>query len=173
MGFAETVIHRRLIDHARQESRHVSNVPYSSFDSETEDGESIINRVEMDQAMKAYTVERFTDERKIEIAMLSEEMALFGITFNDLVEHSPRHKDSRDMLLRTGRSLAKNVKLFQFLMTKKQLPIKELCQLEPISRKTAERHRKYLIAVALIANGTYPFLHEYIGLERLGEGERA
>ncbi len=171
LGFAETVINRRLIDYTRQESRHASNIPYSAFESEGEDGESTVNRVEVIQAMEAYTKERTADERKMEIAALTEELAIFGITFGDLVQHSPRHKDSREMLLRMGRRLAIEENMFQFLREKRQLPIKELCEAESVSRKTAERHRKYLIAVALIAFGTYPFLQEYIGLDRYGKGE--
>ncbi len=170
LSFAKTVINRRLIDYVRQESRHAAVVPYSAFDSEAEDGESRVNQIEVAQALEAYSRERTVDERKMEIAALTEEMALYGITFNDLIEHSPRHQDSRNTLLRMGRRLANEEKMFIFLREKRQLPIKELCEAEFVSRKTAERHRKYLIAVSLIAYGTYPFLQEYIGLDRYGKG---
>jgi RNA polymerase sigma factor len=170
LGFAETVIHRRLIDHLRQESRHASNVSYSTFDSIGEDGQSTVNQIEVHQALVAYNEERTADERRMEIGALTEEMALYGIAFEDLVKHSPRHQDSRDMLLRMGRRLASEERLLQFLREKHQLPVKELCELEEVSRKTVERHRKYLIAVALIAYGTYPFLQEYIGLDQQGKG---
>lgn len=171
LGFAETVINRRLIDYTRQEKKHAASIPYSVFETEGEDGEGTINRVEVNQAMEAYSKEQSADERKMEIAALTDELAIFGITFNDLVQHSPRHQDSREMLLRMGRRLASEEKMFYFLREKRQLPIKELCEAESVSRKTAERHRKYLIAVALIAYGTYPFLQEYIGLDRYGKGE--
>lgn len=171
LGFAETVINRRLIDYTRQESKHASNIPYSAFELESTDGESMVNRIEVDQAMDAYNKERSIDDRKTEIAALTDEMAIYGITFNDLVQLSPRHQDSRELLLGVGRRLARDEKLFHSLREKRQLPIKELCQSESVSRKTAERHRKYLIAVALIAYGTYPFLQEYIGLDRYEEGE--
>ncbi|BBI32157.1 RNA polymerase sigma factor SigI [Cohnella abietis] len=170
LGFAETVINRRLIDFVRQESRHASVVPYSAFELEAEDGGNSINRVEDAQAMEAYNKQRTADDRKAEIAALTEEMALYGITFGDLVEHAPRHQDSRSMLMRMGRRLASEERLFRFLHEKRQLPIKELCEAEAVSRKTAERHRKYLIAISLIAYGTYPFLQEYIGLDHYGKG---
>lgn len=169
LGFAETVIHRRLIDYVRKESRHSASIPYSAFDSTTEDGENAINRIEVVQSIEAYHQERSADERKMEIAALTEELALYGITFNDLVVLSPRHQDSRELLLRMGRRLASEETLFRSLCDKRQLPIKELCEMESVSRKTAERHRKYLIAVSLIAYGTYPFLQEYIGLDREGK----
>jgi RNA polymerase sigma factor len=173
LGFAETVITRRLIDYTRLESRHSSVVPYSAFESEGEDGESQVNRIEDNQALEAYNQERSADDRKMEIVTLTEEMASFGITFEDLVQHSPRHQDSRNILLRLGKRLANEENMFNFLREKQMLPIKELCEAESISRKTVERHRKYLIAVALIAYGTYPFLQEYIGLDHYGKGGTA
>jgi RNA polymerase sigma factor len=171
LGFSETVIKRRLIDYVRQESRHAAVVPYSAFDMEAEDDQSQMNHIEVSTALEAYNQERSSDDRKMEIAALTEEMALFGITFNDLVQHSPRHQDSREALMSMGRRLAKEENMFRILREKRQLPIKELCEAESVSRKTVERNRKYLIAVSLIAYGTYPFLQEYIGLDRYGEGE--
>jgi RNA polymerase sigma factor len=147
-------------------------VPYSAFDTEAEDdSQSQMNRIEVSQALEAYNKQRSSDERKMEISALAEEMALYGISFNDLVQHSPSHQDSREALMRMGRRLANEESMIRYLREKRQLPIKELCEAEAVSRKTAERHRKYLIAVSLIAYGTYPFLQEYIGLERYGKGE--
>jgi RNA polymerase sigma factor len=173
LGFAETVINRRLIDHVRQESKHASSIPYSAFDSEVEDGENAMNRIEVSQAMDAYDQERSAEERKLEIAAFTDEIGAYGISFGDLVNHSPRHQDSRETLLRIGRRLAIEENMIHLLREKHQLPIKEICEAESVSRKTVERHRKYLIAVALIAYGTYPFLQEYIGMDRYGKGGTA
>ncbi|WP_239614866.1 RNA polymerase sigma-I factor [Cohnella mopanensis] len=170
LGFAETVINRRLIDYVRQENRHAATIPYSAFDTDSEDNAGSINRIDVAQSIDAYQLERTSDERKLEIAALTEELALFGITFHDLVTTSPRHQDSRAVLLRMGRRLASEETMFNFLRDKRQLPIKELCEAEGVSRKTVERHRKYLIAVSLIAYGTYPFLQEYIGMDREERG---
>jgi RNA polymerase sigma factor len=173
LGFAETVINRRLIDHVRQESKHAYSIPYSAFDSEDEDGVNTMKTVEISQAMDAYDHDRTAEERKMEIAAFTDELGAYGISFGDLVSHSPKHQDSRETLLRIGRRLAIEENMIHFLREKRQLPIRELCDAESVSRKTVERHRKYLIAVALIAYGTYPFLQEYIGLEHYGKGGTA
>lgn len=170
LGFAETVIRRRLIDYLRQEKKHAAAVPYSAFDTESDDG-APMNRIEVTQALEVYNQELSADERRMEIMSLTEELAVFGITFADLADHSPRHQDSRRTLLSMGKRLALNDKLFHMLRDKRQLPIKDLCENESVSRKTIERHRKYLIAISLIAHGTYPYLREYIGLDRLGGEE--
>lgn len=170
LGFAETVMTRRLIDYARQERRHSATVPYSSL---SEDGEEsgVLSRVESAAAMAVYEERQAAEERRAEIAMLTEQLALFGIRFHELVDGSPRHRDSRMVLLGIGRRLAATPALFGQLTEKRQLPVKELCQISDVSRKTVERHRKYLIAVSLIAGGPYPCLQEYINSERGGEEE--
>jgi len=170
LGFAETVIHRRLVDYVRQESKHAAAVPYSAFEIDSDEGGGTVNRIEVVQAMEAYEREVTADERKLEIASLTEELALYGITFEDLAKLSPKHQDSRAQLLRIGRKLAREERLFRSLRETRQLPIKEICEAGTASRKTVERHRKYIIAVSMIAGGSYPFLKEYIGLER-EEGE--
>lgn len=165
LGFAEKVITRRLIDFARQERRHEGVLPYSAFDGD--DGDAPANRIEVSQAMEAYEISREADTRKLEVESLTEELAVYGITFADLVRLSPSHQDSRDALLRLGGALARDEGMVRSLKEKRQLPIKELCLSQGVSRKTAERHRKYLIAVSLIASGVYPHLQHYIGLDRL------
>jgi RNA polymerase sigma factor len=171
LGFAETVITRRLIDYVRQEKKHAASVPYSAFDTESDDGDAPMNRIEVSQALEVYSQQQSADERRMEINSLTKELSVFGITFADLVDHSPRHQDSRRTLLAMGKRLALNENLFRALRDKRQLPIKELYTNESVSRKTIERHRKYLIAISLIAHGAYPYLQEYIGLDRFGKEE--
>jgi RNA polymerase sigma factor len=52
--------------------------------------------------------------------------------------------------------------LLKWLFRKKQLPIKQLQNMAEVSRKTIERNRKYIIAVAIILAGDYVYLKEYI-----------
>nr|WP_255570472.1 RNA polymerase sigma-I factor [Cohnella sp. CFH 77786] len=169
IGFAETVITRRLIDHVRQEQRHSASVPYSSLADPDDDGEGVLSRIESAAALEIYERDLAAERRKAEIAMLSEQLAQFGIRFADLAEGSPRHRDSRLTLLGIGKRLAGNPALYQALLDKRQLPVKELCISESVSRKTVERHRKYLIAVSLIAGGPYPCLQDYINPEPGGK----
>ncbi|MBB6669790.1 RNA polymerase sigma-I factor [Cohnella nanjingensis] len=173
LGFAEKVIVRRLIDYVRKDQRHRLAVPYSALQGDDEDQGSLLTRVEIREAVTVYEKERLAEDRRDEIAALTEALKLYGVSFGDLAIQSPKHQDSRETLLGIGRRLAANAALFETLRQKRQLPVKELCEAEKVSRKTIERHRKYLIAVALIADGGYPFLRDYIGLSQSGkEGER-
>jgi len=172
LTFASQVITRRLIDYARKEERHASLVPYSALEGDKGEGASLLSQVEAKEALEAYAQDQDRETRLEEIKALAEELAGFGISFADLSEQSPKHLDSRNMLLGIGRRLAANPVLFAMLKERRQLPLKELCEAEQVSRKTLERNRKYLIATALIAGGPYRHLKPYIESPEKGmEGE--
>jgi RNA polymerase sigma factor len=161
LGFAETVVRRRLIDHVRKEQRHSRQVPYSSFDMQDEE-ENVHNPVETSQALEDYDRQRGSEERRAEISDLSRCLMDFDIGFADLVNAAPKHTDTRQTLFGLGRTLAEDPQLMRLLLVKKLLPIKELLERVQLSRKTLERNRKYIIAVALIWNGPYPYMQEYL-----------
>ena len=163
LSFAETVIRRRLIDYVRKEKRHQQQIPYSSL--EVEDGEEhMMNPVEIKQAMEKYEITQLAEDRREEIFSLTRDLTTFGITFQDLVEASPKHTDSRKKLIEISVILAEDVWLMRSMFSKKFLPIKELLERVEISRKTLERNRKFIIAVALIYQGSYPLLREYLNV---------
>ncbi|GKU75901.1 RNA polymerase sigma factor SigI [Paenibacillus sp. L3-i20] len=161
LGFAKTVIQRRLIDHVRKEQRHLQVVPYSMFDSEAED-QSTYNVLDTKQAMAAHETNRADTERKMEIAELSQELGKYGITFAELVELSPKHADSRMMLIGIAGTLAADANLLEVLRQTGRMPIKELILACAVSRKTIERNRKYIIAIAIIMTGAYPYMNDYL-----------
>ncbi|MFC5449643.1 RNA polymerase sigma factor SigI [Paenibacillus aestuarii] len=161
LGFAETVIRRRLIDFLRKEQRFKGQIPYSSFDQE-DDEDNFMNPIEVHQAIEAYEKQRGLEERRSEIMDFNRCLKDFDIQFNDLTDAAPKHDDSRQMLFGIGRTLSQDAELMRTLLTKRQLPIKELLEQVQVSRKTLERNRKYLIAIALIFNGPYPYLRDYL-----------
>lgn len=161
LGFADTVIRRRLIDYVRKEQRHARSVPMSAFDIEG-DEEMPVNPVETAEAMAVYEADRHSEARRLEIEVLSMRLSRFGVSFSDLADQSPKHRDSRIMLYGIGAELASNRDLFTALITKHQLPIKELIELCGVSRKTLERNRKFIIAAALIIEGDFPYLKAYM-----------
>lgn len=161
LGFAETVIRRRLIDYVRKEQKHNQQIPISSFDSE-DDEQNVINPVETQQAVNAFEKQTEIDARRNEISELNLALSLYGIRFMDLVDASPTHADSREALFKIAKLMAENASLMQILLIKRTLPIKELLDEVKVSRKTLERNRKFIIAVALIHYGSYPYLFEYL-----------
>lgn len=161
LGFADTVIRRRLIDYVRKEQRHAKSVPWSAFDAEDEDA-SGANPIENAEAMAGYEQERLAELRRHEIEIFAARLARYGVSFLELADKSPKHSDSRETLFGIGRLLAADRLLFAQLEAKRQLPIKELCERCDVSRKTLERNRKFIIAAALIIEGDYPHLQAYV-----------
>ncbi|RIX52706.1 RNA polymerase sigma factor SigI [Paenibacillus nanensis] len=166
LGFAKTVMQRRLIDHARKEQRHLQAVPYSSYDTEGEDG-SVYNVLDTKQALQAHDASKSDSERRAEIEELNRELTLYGITFGELVEHSPKHADSRQILIGISAMLAGDERLMESLRLTQKMPIKELMEASGVSRKTLERNRKYIIAIAVILSGAYPYMNDYLTIGRV------
>jgi len=164
LGFAEQVMRRRLIDYVRKEQRFSQQLPYSLFEVE-DDENNIVNPVEIHQAIEEYEKQKGMEERQGEIIDLNRCLSDFGIQFADLVDASPKHSDSRQALFGIGRNLSNNPDLMRIMLTKRMLPIKELLDVVEVSRKTLERNRKFIIAVALIYNGPYPYLRDYLHIK--------
>lgn len=171
LSFAETVIRRRLIDFVRKEQRFSQQVPYSSFEIEDED-ENIVNPIDIHQAIREYELQKDMEERKSEIMELNQVLKEFDIRFSDLVDASPKHADSRASIARIGLDLAGDSGLMRILLGKRMLPIKEMLARTGVSRKTLERNRKYIIAIAIIYNGPYPFLRDYLKFVKTDEDGR-
>lgn len=163
LGFAETVIRRRLIDYIRRERRHTGHLSYSSFEIEDEEGLPV-NAADVHKAIEVYESEKIAEERRAEITAFNEELGMFAISFEELVRVSPKHADSREMMFQIARIISGDPDMLGTLLSKKTMPIKELLEKVDVSRKTIERNRKYLIALTLIYAGHYPYLSDYLRL---------
>lgn len=161
LGFAEQVIRRRLIDYVRKEQRFAQQLPYSAFEIE-DDEENVVNPIEIHQAIEQYEKQKGMEERRGEIMELNRCLQEFGIQFADLVEASPKHDDSRQALFNIAKKLSNDVELMRTMLSKRMLPIKELLDQVKVSRKTLERNRKFIIAVAIIYHGPFPYLRDYL-----------
>ncbi|MDB5083829.1 MAG: sigI [Bacilli bacterium] len=161
LGFADTVIRRRLIDFFRSRSSKQRDIPLTQFDVE-DDEENVVNYIEVAKSVEAYKVSLEVSERQDEIERFSELLTEFQINFAELVENSPKHADARASAMSTARLIAESPEFTSFLLSKKTLPLKQLVQQATVSRKTIERQRKYIIAVALILLGDFRVLQEYI-----------
>lgn len=160
LSFAEVLIKRRVIDYIRKQSRgqHLSLDFHEVSQEEDSPGSVIVNELSLHHFQKK------TEEmqRKDEILLLQQQLKNYELSFNDLVDHSPKHADARKSAIEVAKILVENEELFNLLREKKRLPIKQLEQLVEVSRKTIERNRKYIIAIALILSSDYLYMKDYI-----------
>lgn len=160
VSFAEVVIKRRLIDFYRRQKGQME-IPLSEL--ETEDGEgNPLQTAEYQAAVAHYALAQESAERRLEIQRYSVRLAEFGIRFQDLVTASPKHRDARERALEVARVVAEDPDLARHLQSTGALPLRQLEQRVGVSRKTLERQRKYIIAVALILLEDFSHLRSYI-----------
>lgn len=159
-AFSEMVIKRRLIDYYRRHGKH-PEIPLSEVQTEDEDGNPA-HPLEDRQAAQVYSADEEARERREEIARYAKRLTEFGISFIELTTVSPQHADARERALEAARIVAENPLFREHLVTRKELPLKQLEGMVGVSRKTLERQRKFIIAVALILIDDFFMLRSYI-----------
>jgi len=139
------VINRRLIDYFRKESKHqvLSLTPLEPDKDDLYDYESA-------SSFKQYKEEEQQSDFAETVKNYTTVLAEYGILLEDLVEVSPKHRDSKATLWRVAQEFCEHSNLLKYLTKTKLLPLKELELLTGVKRKVLERGRKYLIATALI-----------------------
>ncbi|MCR2823069.1 RNA polymerase sigma-I factor [Lederbergia panacisoli] len=159
--FSHLIMRRRLIDYIRSESTRNETF----FTLKEENGEAgavdqhhVFNEISISSFLK----EQQAAERREEIKEYSKLLKDYGMSFQVLAISSPKHADSRKTAFQIAKIIAETPKYYTYLMEKKKLPIKELASIAKVSRKTIERHRRYIIAVTLLFNSDFVYLKEYI-----------
>lgn len=160
LSFSEVVIKRRVIDYIRNQSKHQHmNLDLTSASHEEESsGMAIVNELSM------VDFHNKTNEqlRREEIIHFQKLLTTFDLSFSDLVENSLKHADARKNAILVAKILVDDQELKEWLLEKKRLPIKQLEKRANVSRKTIERNRKYIIAIALILSSDFVFMKDYI-----------
>ena len=153
--FAKKVIRFRLIDYLRKNSRYNSEIAFSSIINSDESIDNIENFSPVDES----TIE---DPVRLEIEVLSEELRLYGFEFIDLVKASPTAKKTKEICSLAVTYIVNNPELVVKIKMTRKLPISEISLAQGISKKTLERHRKYIIAAVEILTNDFNYLSEYL-----------
>jgi RNA polymerase sigma factor len=160
LSFAEVIVKRKVIDYLRKHGKHQPlHLEINGKEEQDEQAPStLVDRLSIEEFEKNREIEI----RREEILRYQQDLLRFGLTFDDLVKNSPKHEDARMNAIQVAKTLMAHENLKNYLFQHQRLPIKELEQLVSVSRKTIERNRKYIIAIALILSGDYVYLLEYI-----------
>jgi len=160
LAFARLVIKSRLNDFLRREAKR------SLLESMTtaQDGPELENPALVARAWEQYLSENEVAERAAEIAGFSQVLARYGLSFEELVRASPRHRDTRRTLQQCAVILARRPELMTALKERGRLPIGDLQKATGVPLKTLERGRKYIVALALLldAREEFVYLYEYV-----------
>lgn len=159
LTFAHMVIRRRVIDFIRKEAGRKEFVHDFQGLSEADDFHSSIDT---SASIKNFSEQQQAAVRREEIAEYEKLLSGYGMSFQDLVKVSPSHEDARTTAIQIAQLVAETEEYKQHLLQKKKLPVKEIEQLVEVSRKTIERNRKYIIAVALLLMSDLHYLKDYL-----------
>lgn len=159
LTFAHMVIRRRVIDFIRKEAGRKEFVHDFQGLSEVDDTQSGIDAT---ASIKDFSEKQQAAVRREEIAEYEKLLSGYGMSFQDLVKVSPNHEDARTTAIQIAQLVAETEEYKQYLLQKKKLPVKEIEQLVEVSRKTIERNRKYIIAVALLLMSDLHYLKDYL-----------
>ncbi|HWJ03655.1 MAG TPA: sigma-70 family RNA polymerase sigma factor [Verrucomicrobiae bacterium] len=162
LAFARRVIERKLTDFFRKETRH-HHLSLNIGDPEEEFSPS-----EFSRSWDDYLETTLRQDRAEEIVLFSKLLAEYQVCFADLEFSCPKHRDSRELLTGAAHLLVLNPPLMKRLVTKKQVPIKDLAKICNLSPKTLEKSRKYIVATALLLLYEDEFLHlrEFVPIPR-------
>lgn len=162
LKFAETVIKRRLIDHFRKHSGR-KEIPFSDLQVRDEEGDNH-HPTEIQAAVEAHRQRSEIEERQDEIRRYQVLLNRYGISFQELVKVSPKHGDARETAKGIARAIAENPAWAEHLRNNRSLPMREMEREGNlgVSRKTLERNRRYIIAVAILLMENFDHLRDYV-----------
>ncbi|HOM01546.1 MAG TPA: RNA polymerase sigma-I factor [Acetivibrio sp.] len=160
--YSFVVIKSRLFDFIRRNKKHSNVLPFSYIEQST--------RVE-DRLLSCDSNGQFEKiEVRQELVSFEKNLKEFGISLEDLVLSSPKHRDSRLLSIKIAQIIAADDEIFKKLVEKKYIPMKELLRRIKVNHKTIQRNRKFIIAVSLILRSNLYDLKEYVqGFEREGK----
>ena len=160
-GFAEVVIRRRLTDHFRRNRARSAelSVDPTIFDADPSDEEEGLE-LRLAVAKKTARTEEYSLREEIEAA--NQEFSRFGFSFFDLASCAPTAGRTRESCATAVNTRLDTPLLRENLLRTGLLPMKALEERSGVSRKLLDRHRKYIIAAAIILAGDYPGLAEYM-----------
>ncbi|MGP4061876.1 RNA polymerase sigma factor SigI [Halobacillus sp. H74] len=159
LSFARLVIKRKVIDHIRNEQKRIK---VTSLDEDFYEEDQMENPLEVSAAKDRHRLETEAWHRKEEIMEFQSQLERYKLSFDELIDSSPKHRDARESAVQVARLVYEDTGLRNQVLDKGRLPIKELIDRVDVSKKTLERNRKFIIALVLILNGDYVYLKDYL-----------
>lgn len=154
IGFAAQVVRRRLIDHMRRNNRYRHEV-LLPLTPESEDGDEAENGIphppaEQREALRLHQAATEALELREDMERYARRLGEFGIALGDVAALAPKHSDARARVFQAAQAVAQDHRLAAHLCTRRELPVTALEQRVAFSRKTLERQRRIIVAVAIL-----------------------
>jgi RNA polymerase sigma factor len=101
-----------------------------------------------------------------EIKQLDDLLKDYGISISTLADNTPKHHDTKQLLLDTAHNILAEPDMMHFLNTKKRLPLTQIALRFSVSLKTLKSYKSYLITVLLILGNNLTGIKEWIKISK-------
>lgn len=139
LPYAKLVIKSRILNYLRREK---NNNLKESLEKLREEG--------FDFSQELYNPIENQDILIEEMDILKKTIQDFGFELDDLVEESPKHKDTRNRAIDLSNKINDDNKIKESMYTKRRLPIKEISIKYVISQKIIKGSKKFIITVVIV-----------------------
>ena len=158
LRFASVNIRNRLIDYSRKERRHAGHI---SLDAPSaEDGPSLGEQ--LDSGADEIGEADSRSSAKSELMKFAKELEGFGLTLADIADNCPRQDRTLEVCHRALACAREHPELLEELTRSGRLPIAQLAAGADVSRKTLERHRKYMVAILLAYTNGFEIIRGHL-----------
>lgn len=158
LSFASVVIKNRLIDYWRTNKKH--NETISIEESSKGEETTIADELTDGTNPQSDNLDRLATKQEID--ELSRQMADYDVSLTDVAENCPKQVRTLEACKKVVQFAKDNPQHIDQLLATKQLPVKALAQGAGVSKKTIERHRKYLVALLLIYSNGYEMIRGHL-----------
>lgn len=165
-SYARLVIQRRLIDEYRKNKKNYEQLN-RSFDQVGVDDDSggPQTQYEVIASLRKDQSEQERAHLKTEIELYQEALNAYDLTFEDLVEATPKNDETKGMYQLMAGHLAGNEGYRKTIEETRRIPIAVLEEKYGMQRKKIERGRRYILAVYILLTGDFETLHHYVRKE--------
>lgn len=161
LSYASMLIRNRIIDFWRKNDRHNQTISIHTSSGNDDDGSSTLEgTISDDERHDEVTVIR--EATKEEIIELTTQMSSFGVSLTDVAESSPKQERTLEAVQHVARYVKDDKELMENFLETKRLPLAQMTEATGVSRKTIERHRKYVIALLLIYSNGYEIIRGHL-----------
>ncbi|MDP4115814.1 MAG: RNA polymerase subunit sigma [Bacteroidota bacterium] len=151
--YSHIMINHRIIDYLRRMKRNDKTLLLSSI----EYNEYLEQKYLVSNAQYHYEAV----ELKEDILILQRNLTEFGITWDDLIENSPKHKDTRCLCIRIAKEILEDEDLYGKLLKTRKIPRSELVNRLKVHRRTIENHRIFIIVICLVLKSNQDGLKKF------------
>ncbi|MBF4693593.1 RNA polymerase subunit sigma [Fusibacter ferrireducens] len=106
-----------------------------------------LDHLQSDDILNKFQQENVLED---EIAVWKDELLKFRITFKDLLEKTPKHKDSRERTIKIAKQVSAHKPIVSVMFDKYRLPIQRIHVELKASVKVLEKNRMFITSVIII-----------------------